>query len=430
MPKLICKKCQHPFVLPAGQTERLDACPACGESVLVPALHAQPALPSPARRGVALVARVALALIAGYFTLGNPSTGVALVGYGAMAWGLFGVARFLQTCYPAQRWFPRVALMAIVTGLGMLAWFDTYQLATKSFSGDDGFADSVVSYRRLAGIPYHVTTTGLIWPHQGALAQARVSGPLDWQGRPHGKFRVRLMNWPQLAPQSAWYWHDQRVTQEQWQRFQRDPALAAELKDEPGRPVDRDLVMAIDQQDVEAVKRLIAAGVNVNSVSEGGYTPLHGAAHRSNLEIAKILLAAGADLDAQSEEEETPTVVAVYAGEPAMVHLFLERGADLERATSLGVTPLIAAVQQHRADMAIDLIDHGANVNARQDAQHPTVLMLAVEREQEAVVKRLLQQGADAGIRLDDGTSALDLAKSDAMRKLLTSAGQETKNEP
>ena len=56
-----------------------------------------------------------------------------------------------------------------------------------------------------------------------------------------------------------------------------------------------DLLAAAQAQDIEKVKAILSSGVDVNSQSKYGATPLYFAADRGNAELAKVLLKAGAD---------------------------------------------------------------------------------------------------------------------------------------
>lgn len=55
--------------------------------------------------------------------------------------------------------------------------------------------------------------------------------------------------------------------------------------------------------DVESVKTLIDAGININQFGDRGYTPLHTACMAGHLSLVELLVSKGADLFAQSEGE-------------------------------------------------------------------------------------------------------------------------------
>jgi hypothetical protein len=61
------------------------------------------------------------------------------------------------------------------------------------------------------------------------------------------------------------------------------------------------LHVAVLWGDVEAVRLLIAAGINVNQPGDLGHTPLHEACMRGNLDVVKLLVEGGADVFALTE---------------------------------------------------------------------------------------------------------------------------------
>ena len=59
---------------------------------------------------------------------------------------------------------------------------------------------------------------------------------------------------------------------------------------------------AIDSENMEAVRLLVAAGANCNKRNEAGFTSLHRSAYKGQLGILKILLDSGkADINATTE---------------------------------------------------------------------------------------------------------------------------------
>ena len=68
-----------------------------------------------------------------------------------------------------------------------------------------------------------------------------------------------------------------------------------------GSEGDNALHVAVRWRDVEAVKLLLAAGINVNQFGDLGHTPLHEACAVGSLEIVRLLVEHGADLFALTE---------------------------------------------------------------------------------------------------------------------------------
>jgi ankyrin repeat protein len=85
-------------------------------------------------------------------------------------------------------------------------------------------------------------------------------------------------------------------------------------------------------------------------------------------------------------------------------------GANLEARTAQNNTPLMLAVRSGKADIALNLIEHGAQANP-QNRNGDTALLYAVSTDSPALVARLLDQGSDPYRRNELGESALLLAE-------------------
>ena len=81
----------------------------------------------------------------------------------------------------------------------------------------------------------------------------------------------------------------------------------------------------------EAVRLLIASGVDLKMRDEDGGTPLMVAIVSNQLEIARLLIANGADVNETciNNLDITPLHAAALDGNPAMVQLLIENGADI-----------------------------------------------------------------------------------------------------
>ncbi len=71
---------------------------------------------------------------------------------------------------------------------------------------------------------------------------------------------------------------------------------------------------------------------------------------QENLEAVKLFLAAGIDPNRKDEQGQAPLLVAVETGNPDLVEAILEAGADLSIKDQAGRTPLmLAASRDHQA---------------------------------------------------------------------------------
>ena len=79
---------------------------------------------------------------------------------------------------------------------------------------------------------------------------------------------------------------------------------------------------------------------------KGGFTPLMFAAQAGDLDSVRILLAAGAGVDSGTPDDGTPLVLAGSNGHEEVALFLLEKGADPNATDGYGMTPLHWALQE------------------------------------------------------------------------------------
>ncbi len=170
---------------------------------------------------------------------------------------------------------------------------------------------------------------------------------------------------------------------------------------------------AAANNDVEAVRDLVDAGVDVNAKSTVGESILTNAVIRAGPEVVQILVDAGADVNAKDNFGRTVLTAAIdFGADPDIVRFLVEAGADAN-APYEGSTMLFLAAGHYDAnpEMVQVLVDAGADVNARDDRGNP-VLFEAVEEGDPKIVRILTHAGADVNAKDDRGSSVLHQAVS------------------
>lgn len=116
---------------------------------------------------------------------------------------------------------------------------------------------------------------------------------------------------------------------------------------------------------VDAVNLLIEFGAAVNAAEPTqGQTALMWAAAERHPAVVKALIDAHADLKASSKQGFTAMHFAARNGDLESVKLFLAAGVDVNILTQgTGYTPLLVATMRAKVDLALYLLDHGANSN-------------------------------------------------------------------
>ena len=127
------------------------------------------------------------------------------------------------------------------------------------------------------------------------------------------------------------------------------------------QPPDISIHKAAEDGNIEAVKKHLAAGTDVNAKNEDddGVTPLYYAAANGHKEIVELLIAKGADVNAKTERGSIPMHYAVFDGHKEIVELLIAEGADVNALNSMGVTPLDWAINLKHTETADLIRKHG-----------------------------------------------------------------------
>jgi len=116
---------------------------------------------------------------------------------------------------------------------------------------------------------------------------------------------------------------------------------------------------------IEELRRMIAAGTDVDARTAGGGTPLHEAVSWGHRDIVTLLLSKGAQVDARDGNGMTPLHLAANGDHRKIAELLIGKGATVDARARNGWTPLhVAAIWGHE-NVAGALIAAGADVNAR-----------------------------------------------------------------
>ena len=178
----------------------------------------------------------------------------------------------------------------------------------------------------------------------------------------------------------------------------------------------------------------------------GGWAAVMYAARDGAADAVRALAAAGADLDVQDPDGTTPLILAIVNARFDTAVALLDKGANPNVADNMGMTPLYAAVDMHTlspmmgrpappmrdsidsVEMARVLLRRGANPNAQLKkpiigrhtafqgdgslGEGTTALARAAKSADVAMIKVLLDGGADPRLTQKDGTTVAMIAAS------------------
>jgi ankyrin repeat protein len=167
--------------------------------------------------------------------------------------------------------------------------------------------------------------------------------------------------------------------------------------------------------DVGEVERLVQQDRGLLDAKFAGSTPLMSASAKSHLEVVRWLVDNGAAMNEQMVGGATALWFAAFDGRASVVKLLLEKGAD----ATIGLfdsSPLCDASAHGKLEVVRVLLGHPrgkATINQR-CFHGRTALWNACYQGQGAVVRLLLESGADPTLADDDGTTPMAIAKQES----------------
>ena len=204
------------------------------------------------------------------------------------------------------------------------------------------------------------------------------------------------------------------------------------------------LMWAVAEDHPQVAEVLLETGGGATIRSVNGFSPLLFAAQQGNVDVARLLLAAGADVTEaapdgiggdtnaralfKADTEASALMVAIDSGHADMARFLLARGADPNQSGA-GRTPLHAAVQREMPAVVRALLEAGADPDARLERPLPlisrritqdngltptpvgsTPFLLAASFGDVEIMRILVEAGADPFLTTDDDTTALMVA--------------------
>jgi len=182
-----------------------------------------------------------------------------------------------------------------------------------------------------------------------------------------------------------------------------------------------DLTTAVAYQDLDKVKNLIEAGVDINYQEESaGATALIMSAMYNFGDIARYLIEKGADISIENNTGHTAIMASAGSSEEVF-DLLVANGADMSVKLEDGTSAFTLSISGVMSDFvgfgnAKKLLDNGADVDESfisGPAEGYTCLMMAARNQRPDIVKFLAENGANVNAKAANGNTPLLLAQEE-----------------
>lgn len=172
-----------------------------------------------------------------------------------------------------------------------------------------------------------------------------------------------------------------------------------------------------DNDDLEIVKLLIDNGAELNDPS---YPAIVGAAFRHNTEMIQYVIDRGADLNATSQNKVSALWHAAYDGDMELAKYLIDAGIDVAK---VGGDALSLAASRNHLPMVMLLVENNADIDFQASDSHPdrtyTPLHHAAWHGYLECVRYLLDHGADPSLKNHYGERPYHLAKQEKHQEVM-----------
>jgi ankyrin repeat protein len=121
--------------------------------------------------------------------------------------------------------------------------------------------------------------------------------------------------------------------------------------------------LAAEKESIALSEVLLRKGADPNKLASTGMAPIHLAA--GNAELFKLYLASKGLYSLPDGHQKDPIFYAVDKNNQEIAHLLLEKDGTVATRCNDKRTPLHDCAERGFMEVAIDLLDHGGDVNAQ-----------------------------------------------------------------
>ena len=174
--------------------------------------------------------------------------------------------------------------------------------------------------------------------------------------------------------------------------------------------------------DTVTIRRLIAAGAQVDAPDPAGRTALLEAVEHDQTEAGLALLQAGASPNSQAANADTPWLLAGASGRATLLAAMIPHGPDFSLRNRYDGNALIPACERGHVEAVDVLLTTGIDVNHINRLDWTCLLEIVLlgngGPRHQAITRRILAAGADPNIPDGQGITPLAHARSRGQREI------------
>ncbi|OBZ17940.1 ankyrin repeat domain-containing protein [Bacillus sp. FJAT-26390] len=187
--------------------------------------------------------------------------------------------------------------------------------------------------------------------------------------------------------------------------------------------LNKALLTAAEQGDIASITKLLAEGADINAVDRQGRTSAMIAVHANKLDVFNHLAGLGANINIQDDRLDNPLLYAGAEGKMEFVQAAIAAGADTTITNRFGGTALIPAADRGHVAIVKELLTTSdVNINHVNHLGWTALLEAVIlgdgGADHQAIVKLLIDHGADVELADSDGVTPLQHAKNRGYKEM------------